>query len=54
MNIPNTIKVDKEQKRITIDDFDFYLVMDGYYRLDGGTMYGVVYNECPRQDNTGG
>lgn len=42
MNISKTIDVDKKQKKISMGDFDFYLVMDGYYRLDGGSMYGMV------------
>lgn len=34
--------IDHKQKRITVNGFDFYLIMDGYYRLDGGAMYGMV------------
>lgn len=36
------LNVDIEKKKITIGDFEFYLVMDGFYRLDGGAMYGMV------------
>lgn len=35
-------QVDTERKEIAAGDFIFNLVMDGYYRLDGGAMYGMV------------
>ncbi|MCE1248582.1 MAG: MBL fold metallo-hydrolase [Firmicutes bacterium] len=34
--------VNKSRLHITAGGFDFYLVRDGYYRLDGGSMYGMV------------
>ncbi|MCD4783846.1 MAG: MBL fold metallo-hydrolase [Candidatus Eremiobacteraeota bacterium] len=42
MNISTAFDVNIKQKKISMGDFDFYLVMDGYYRLDGGSMYGMV------------
>lgn len=42
MSINLKHKINKDKKEIITDDFKFYLVMDGYYRLDGGAMYGMV------------
>ena len=42
MNATKQLNIDKKQRKITIGDFEFFLVMDGYYRLDGGAMYGMV------------
>ncbi len=37
-----TLRIDTEKRRVSGDVFDFYIVQDGYYRLDGGSMYGMV------------
>lgn len=37
-----SINIDREKRKIKAGDFEFYLVQDGYYRLDGGSMYGMV------------
>ena len=39
---PTALKVDLEKRHLKGTNFDFYLVQDGYYRLDGGSMYGMV------------
>jgi glyoxylase-like metal-dependent hydrolase (beta-lactamase superfamily II) len=36
------LNVDKSRRCFRTGDFDFFLVCDGYYRLDGGSMYGMV------------
>jgi len=42
MTVAAKIQVNTEKRKITIGEFEFYMVMDGYYRLDGGSMYGMV------------
>lgn len=36
------LKPEKNQNEILAGNFIFYLVQDGFYRLDGGAMYGMV------------
>lgn len=40
--IETKLKIDRDQEKITAGDFEFFVVQDGYYRLDGGSMYGMV------------
>lgn len=40
--IAESIQVDKERGRVVAGDFEIFLVQDGCYRLDGGSMYGMV------------
>lgn len=36
------LEIDKEKSMVKSGDFTFHVLTDGYYRLDGGTMYGMV------------